>query len=105
MANKEPGQEKKAYQVKIDAQLKKWDAEIKSLKGKADRSLSELKKRYGRENETLREKQRAAKEKLQGLKRSGVGNWRKLRAGVDAAISDMKKNLAKAAAKKKQGPP
>lgn len=62
---------RKAYEEKLDTQLKEWDAEIALLKAKADNAKSDEKIDYYETIETLEHKQDKAKTKFQELKAGG----------------------------------
>jgi multidrug resistance efflux pump len=90
---------KKAYQEKMEAQLREWSAKIDLLKAKADKAKAEVKIKYYEKIEELRADQETARQKLQELKGSGEEAWGELKGGVDKAIGDLKEGLNRALAK------
>jgi nucleotide-binding universal stress UspA family protein len=81
---------KKAYQEKIEAQLKEWSAKIDNLKAKGDKAKAEAKTIYRKQIKNLSLKQEATRQKFQELKGSGGEAWEELRVGVDKALEDLK---------------
>jgi len=81
---------KKAYQDKIEAQLKEWSAKIDKLKVKGDKAKAEAKTLYRKQIKNLSIQQEATREKLQELKGAGGEAWEELRVGVDKALADLK---------------
>ncbi|MFO8165933.1 MAG: hypothetical protein R6T98_15550 [Desulfatiglandales bacterium] len=82
--------ERKAYEEKLDAQLKEWDAEIALLKAKADNAKSDAKIDYYKSIESLEHKQNKAKTKLQELKTSGDEAWEAVKGGVEKTWAEVK---------------
>ncbi len=66
---------RKAYEEKLDAQLKEWNAQIALLKAKAENAKADAKIDYYKTIETLEAKQDEAKTKLQELKTAGDEAW------------------------------
>jgi type I restriction-modification system DNA methylase subunit len=83
-------EKKKAYQEKIEAQLKEFAAKIDVLAAKAEQAKAEAKVKYYKQIEGLRAKQESVRYKLQGLKEPGGEAWNDLKQGIDAAIDDLK---------------
>lgn len=83
-------QEKKAYQEKIEAQLKEWGAKIDELKAKAEKSKAELKTKYEKQIEDLRTKQEVAQRKLRELRESGEEAWEGLKTGLEKGLGELK---------------
>ena len=83
-------QEKKAYQEKIDVQLKEWGARIDDLKAKAEKSKTEIKTKYEKQIEDLRAKQEVAQRKLGELRESGENIWEGLKTGLEKSLDELK---------------
>jgi hypothetical protein len=94
--------EKKAYQEKIEVQLKELAQKIEGLIGKGERAKEEAKVKYAQQIEALRAKQESVRQKLQGLKEPGSAAWDDLKKGVDSAISDLKAAVQSAVARFKE---
>lgn len=93
---------RKAYQEKVDAQLKEWSAKIDLLKAKVEKAKVEAKIKYYEKIEDLRAKQEVLKQKLQDLKGSGDEAWEELKTGVDKALDDLKDVINRAISRFKE---
>jgi len=82
--------EKRAYQEKIETQLKGFAAKIEELVAKGEKAKEEAKLKYAQQIEALRAKQESVRQKLQGLKEPGGAAWDDLKKGIDSAIGDLK---------------
>ncbi len=81
---------RKAYEEKLDAQLKEWSAQISLLKAKADNAKADAKIEYYKTIEALQGKQNKAMTKLQELKAVGDDAWEDLKKGAEKAWADVK---------------
>jgi predicted nuclease with TOPRIM domain len=90
---------KDAYQEKMEARLREWQANIDALKARADQAEAEQKIKYHEEIESLRTKQQQVQEKLGELRTASAAAWDEARAGVEGAWADLQ-NAAKRAADK-----
>ena len=81
---------RKAYEEKLDAQLREWNAQIELLKAKADHAKADAKIEYLKAIETLQGKQSEAKAKLQELKTAGDAAWEDLKIGAEKAWAEVK---------------
>lgn len=81
---------RKAYEEKLDAQLKEWSAQIALLKAKADNAKADAKIEYHKTIDALQRKQNEAKTKLQELKTAGDEAWEDLRTGAEKAWAEVK---------------
>jgi hypothetical protein len=81
---------RKAYEEKIDAQLKEWSAQIALLKAKADNAKADAKIEYHKTIDALQRKQHKAKTKLQELKTAGDEAWEDVKAGAEKAWAEVK---------------
>jgi predicted ATP-binding protein involved in virulence len=90
---------RKAFEEKLDAQIKEWTAQIALFKAKADNARAEAKVEYYKTIESLQHKRDAAKKKLHELKESGDEAWDGLKAGAEKAWDEVKKAFHAAAAK------
>ena len=90
---------RKAYEEKLDAQLKEWSAQIALLKAKADNAKADAKIEYYKTIDVLKHKQDEARTKLQELKTTGDEAWENLKPGTAKAWDEVKIAFRRAAAK------
>ncbi len=90
---------RKAYEEKLDAQLKEWNAEIALLKAKAENAKADLKVEYATKIDNMQNKRDIAKAKLHELKNAGDDAWEDLKTGAEKAWADVKIAFHDAAAK------
>ncbi|MBA4374278.1 MAG: coiled coil domain-containing protein [Thermodesulfovibrio sp.] len=90
---------RKAYEEKIDAELKEWTAQIALLKAKADKGKAEVKIEYYKTIETLQEKKDAAGAKMDELKTAGDEAWEDLKTGAEKAWGELKTAFHEATSK------
>ena len=83
-------EKKKAYEEKLDAQLKEWSAQIALLRAKADNAKADAKIEYYKTIEALQRKQNEARTKLHELTAAGDEAWEDLKAGVEKAWTEVK---------------
>jgi hypothetical protein len=81
---------RKAYEEKLDAQLKEWSAQISLLKAKADNAKADVKIEYYKTIESLQGKQNEAKTKLQELKTAGDEAWEDIKTGAEKVWAEAK---------------
>jgi DNA repair exonuclease SbcCD ATPase subunit len=89
----EKSEKKKAYQEKIEAQLKEWGAKIEELKIKAEKSKGDLKTKYEKRIQELQAKQTVVQQKLRELRGSGEEAWEGLKTGVEKSLDELKGSL------------
>jgi chromosome segregation ATPase len=80
---------RKAYEEKLDAQLKEWNAQIALLKARAENAKADVKVDYYKTIEALENKQDKAKTKLQELKTAGDEAWEAVKTGAEKAWADV----------------
>jgi hypothetical protein len=81
---------RKAYEEKLDAQLKEWSAQIGLLKAKADNAKADAKIDYYKTIDALQHKQEEARTKLQELKTAGDEAWEDVKKGAEKAWVEVK---------------
>ena len=81
---------RKAYEEKLDAQLKEWSAQIALLKARAAKATSEVKIEYNKTIEALQLKQDEVRAKLRELKSAGDDAWEDVKAGAEKAWAEVK---------------
>ena len=92
-------EKRKAYEEKLDAQLKEWSAQIALLKAKADKATAEMKIEYHKTIEALQFKQDEARAKLRELKSAGDEAWEDVKTGAEKAWAEVKTAFHSAASK------
>jgi hypothetical protein len=90
---------REAYQDKIEAQLKEWQARIDVLKAQAEKAAADEKAEYYADVEALRARQQEVRKKLDELRAASEEAWEDVRTGVETAWSDMKHAVERAADK------
>ncbi|MEW6246399.1 MAG: coiled coil domain-containing protein [Nitrospirota bacterium] len=92
---------RKAYQDKLEAQIKEWAAKIEVLKSKAEQAEASAKIEYHKQIEAISTKYEAAHTKLRELKEAGEDAWESLKTGAEKAWADLKEAVEHATAKLK----
>jgi hypothetical protein len=92
-------EEKSAYQEKFEARLKEWKAKIEQLEARAGQVKADAKIEYQEKIRELKEKEKAARSKLEELKKGGSEAWRELKGGLEKAGDDLKAAIEKAVSK------
>ena len=90
---------RKAYEEKLDAQLKEWNAQIALLKAKVENAKADAKIDHYKTIETLQAKQDAARTKLQELRSAGDDAWEDLKAGAENVWTELKTAFQSAASR------
>ena len=90
---------RKAYEEKLDAELKELDAQTALLKAKAENAKADAKIDYYKSIDALERKQDKAKTKLQDLKTAGDEAWERVKEGAGKAWAEVKTSYHDAASK------
>ena len=90
---------RKAYEEKLDAQLKEWNAQIALLKAKVENAKADAKIDHYKTIETLQAKQDAARTKLQELRSAGDDAWEDLKSGAEKIWTELKTAFQSAASR------
>jgi hypothetical protein len=90
---------RKAYEEKIDAQLKEWNTEIALLNAKADKAKAEAKVEYYKTIETLQGMQDKARMKLQEIRTTGDDVWDDLKTSAENVWAEVNSAFQGAATK------
>ena len=90
---------KAAYEQKLQAQLDEWNAEIDTLKAKADKAEADAQLEYYKEIDRLRSMQATASEKLVSLKEASDDAWEDLKAGIESSWDSLGSALKSAASR------
>ncbi|HUW75169.1 MAG TPA: hypothetical protein VMV70_00690 [Gallionella sp.] len=80
----------KAYQQKLAAQLKEWDAQINLLEAKVESAGADIKVQRARQLGELRAKQNAASAKMQELGKASGAAWDQIKATADNIRDELK---------------
>lgn len=83
-------EKRKAYEEKLEAQMKEWNAQIALLKAKADKAKAQTKIEYYTIIEGLQQKRDKAMVKLQQLKAAGPEAWEGLKASAEKGWAEVK---------------
>jgi ElaB/YqjD/DUF883 family membrane-anchored ribosome-binding protein len=87
--------EKKAYQEKMQAQLKDWAAKIDVLIAKAAKAGGEKKAEYQDQIQKIQARKKVAEEKLQELRAAGEDTWVDVKEALDKISVDLRGALNK----------
>lgn len=90
---------KKAYEQKMDAQIREWSAKIDVLKAKADKAGAEQKVKYYERIESLQNKRKELENKFDELRNSSELAWEEFRGGVEQAWGELKNAVERAGEK------
>ncbi len=81
---------RKAYEDKLDAQLKEWSTQLALLKAKADNAKADMKIHYYETIDTLQRRHDEVRKRLQELRAASDTAWGDLKTGVEKAWADVK---------------
>ncbi|BAM05930.1 sll1863 family stress response protein [Leptospirillum ferrooxidans] len=84
---------KEAYKQKLNAQIKEWNAQINLLNAKIENKGADMKLKYSKELDALKEKQDDVLQKIKELDESTTENWEKIKVTADQMLSDLKTGL------------
>ena len=84
---------KEAYKQKLNAQIKEWNAQINLLNAKIENKGADMKLKYSKELDALKEKQDDVLQKIKELDESTTENWEKIKVTADQMLSDIKTGL------------
>jgi outer membrane murein-binding lipoprotein Lpp len=88
-----------AYQQKMAAQMKEWNAQIDLLEAKLGNAGADLKLKQAGELRELRAKQRIASEKMQELGKASGEAWVQIKVTADKIWDELRTGLADAHSK------
>ena len=77
------------YIRKMQAKLDEWNAEIDMLTGKAGEVTADVRIEYNEQIKSLKTKQAAARQKIEGLQQAGENAWEDMKTGIDLAWTAM----------------
>lgn len=87
---------KDAYKQKMKAQLKELSAQIDLLEAKVENARAGMRVQRAEELRELRNKWRAASEKMEALEKSSGGAWDEIKETADKIWEDLKSGVANA---------
>jgi hypothetical protein len=90
---------KAAYESKLQAQLKQWDAKLDELSAKAQKATAEARIKYENDLESLKSKRAAALRMLEDLGKRSESAWEDMKDGVERAWDEMGKAIEHIAAR------
>ena len=90
---------KDVYVKQIQAQLDEWDADIRKLRAKAEKTSANVTLGYKARIETLQREREKAGDKLAELKSASDDAWEDLKTGLDSATHALGSALRSAAAR------
>jgi hypothetical protein len=88
-----------AYQQKLEAQLKEWDAKLDQLNAKAQKATADARIKYENELESLKGKRAEAHKMLVELGKRGENAWEDMKDGAERVWDEMGKAMEKIAAR------
>jgi hypothetical protein len=90
---------REAYEEKLDAQLKEFNAQLVLLRARAGKAKAEAKIEYCKLIEALQQKQDEAGAKLRNLKTAGDDAWEDLKSATEKAWGEIRTAFHEAAVK------
>lgn len=87
---------RKALIEKLNAQLKKWEVEIDKLEAKKQTMQANVRDKYSRQIQELRDKMKIARGRLDEANKAGAEAWEKLKTGAEKAFDDVENAFRKA---------
>ena len=85
--------ERDAYEQKVKAKFKEWDAQIDKLRARAESAGADAKLDYERQLKELRATRDAAGDKLRELRNTSAENWMKVRHEAEETWERMSRSL------------
>ena len=90
---------KEAYEKKLEAQLKEWDAKVDVLTAKAHRAAADARIGYENELESLKSKRAEASKTLAELRMRSEHAWQNMKEGAENVWEEMNKALERLSAR------
>jgi uncharacterized coiled-coil DUF342 family protein len=73
------------YVRRMQEKLEEWNTEIDTLSAKADKVTADLRSEYAEQISAIKEKQAAARQKIEEIQHSGESAWEDLKSGMELA--------------------
>ena len=83
------------YMAQMQAQLKKWDAEIDTMTAKANEIGAEARDKYYDQLKTMRASREAASQKMHEVSSASEAAWQEMQKGMETAWDSMKTAMEK----------
>ena len=93
---------KDEYFATMEAQIKKWDAEVDKLRAKSEQMSAEASAKYAEQLKVMRANRDSAHKRLQEMRAASESAWQHMQSGVDAAWASMRSALDKASSQFKK---
>lgn len=90
---------RKAYEEKVDAQLRGMEAQLALMKAKADNLKADAKIDYYKTIDALKDKHAEASAKLHELKSASDNAWEEIKKGAEKAWDEVKSTFHNSASK------
>jgi hypothetical protein len=90
---------KEAYQKKLEAQLKEWDAKLDVLSAKVQKATADARINYENELESMKSKRAAAHKMLEDLGTRSENAWEDMKDGVEKVWDELGKAIEKVTAR------
>ena len=84
-----------SYVTTMEAQLKKWDADVDALAAQGESANAEARKAYHEQVKRLRASRDAAQKTFQEIRAANEAAGAQMQAGMEAAWKTMQKSLEK----------
>jgi ERCC4-type nuclease len=84
---------KKAYQEKMEKQMKEWGGKLEELKNRAESLNADAKVKALEKIESLKSKMKAGDKSLEQLKGSGEDQWDELKMKLDGTLEGIKNGI------------
>jgi uncharacterized coiled-coil DUF342 family protein len=69
----------------MQEKLEEWNTEIDTLSAKADKVTADIRSEYAEQISAIKEKQAAARQKIEEIQHSGESAWEDLKSGMELA--------------------
>lgn len=96
---------KKAYQDRLAARIKEWEAKVDQLAARARRAEADLRLKLQDEESDLRKKLDEARSRLRALREASDEGWEEIKAGAEKLWIDVRHAWDRAAEKEGPEPP
>ena len=73
------------YVRRMQEKLEEWNTEIDTLSAKADKVTADIRSEYAEQISAIKEKQAAARQKIEEIQHSGESAWEDLKSGMELA--------------------
>lgn len=94
-------QQQEKYLKQAQEKLNDLDKKIADLREQAEKQTGELQQKLSKEADGLKKQANALKEKLAAMKDASGDAWKKLKSGVDSAVTELEKAYKQAESESK----